>query len=105
MGWFECHSEQFPVKENDKNAGSLLSAKRGVTVYASPFNTIKLELGIILLLGVIAWILVDMLVANPVSQLLYLGGFGLASMSWIVLRIKILKRKLVERGQDGLGKG
>lgn len=90
----------YPMNENEENVGSLPLKKRGVTVSASPFNVVKLELGIILFLTVIVWVLVDKLVTNPVSQLLWLGGFGVVFMSWLLIRISVLKRGLSKKESE-----
>jgi len=60
----------------------------GIRVPASPFNRVKLELGIILLLGLLLWLAADSITADADAQIGLLAGFGLAGMAWLVLRTR-----------------
>ena len=93
------------MSEEQKSDASVPVKRKGVTVQASPFNGVKLELAVILLLAIIVWILVDKLVVEGLAQLWWLGGFGLASMLWLFLRIHVLKRRLHKRGTHEFGQG
>ena len=79
----------------DENA----SGKGGLQVAPSPLNGIKLDLGGVLVLTPAAWLAVERLVADPGTQLLWLGGYGLAAMVWLVGRV----RRELQRWEEGRG--
>jgi hypothetical protein len=71
--------------------------RSGFGVPASPFNGVKLELGVALVLGAVLWLAADSITANLGGQLLLLTGYGLVSMLWLVMHTRrVLSR--IERG-------
>ena len=60
---------------------------------ASPLNAVKLDLGIILFLAVVLWLLVDRVVAAPAAQIGVLFAYGLSGMGWIVVRSRRVMRR------------
>lgn len=70
---------------------------KGFGVSASPFNRVKLELGIVLCVGVILWLAADSITADIGAQLLLLGIYGLASMAWIIFSTRRIVRRYAER--------
>lgn len=72
--------------------------KKGFGVAASPFNGVKLELGIILCAGLLLWLAADSITADLEVQLLMLGGFGVAGMLWLIVRIRGVLRKCETKG-------
>ena len=66
---------------------------RGPTVSASPFNGVKLELGIALVLGALLWLGADSITASTEAQLLIFLGFGLLSTLWLVTRTRAVLRR------------
>jgi len=81
-----------------------LSRRRKVfTVQASPFNAIKLDLALILIVGFVVLVVHERLVEDQFGQLLIVAGYGLAAMLWIVMRTRrVLKNldKAVSSGSD-----
>ncbi len=72
-----------------------LSRRRKVfTVQASPFNAIKLDLALILIVGVVVLVTHDHLVEHSLGQLLIVVVYGLAAMLWIVIRTRWVLRNL-----------
>jgi len=67
-----------------------------VTVPASPLNAVKLDLAIILFLSVLVWLLVSYLVEGIFIQILYLAGFGLVSMLWLIVRTRRVLKSIVD---------
>jgi hypothetical protein len=87
----------------EKGRHSVTGKRRFVTVAPSPFNAVKYELGVLLLLIIPVWILVEKLVAGDGRQLLYLAGYsGLAAL-WLVLRIRFVMAAEVKskKGKHG----
>jgi len=65
-------------------------------------NGVKLELGIILALLLMLWLVHDFWLHEVVSQLLLLGVGGLLGMAWLLWRTqKVIKTvELSERGKE-----
>jgi len=78
-------------QENERQA-----AGKGFGVAASPLNSVKLELGIILFVGLLLWLAVDSITADLAYQLLILGGFSAAGALWLVLRTRRTLRQVNE---------
>jgi len=76
-----------------EKAPSLARGRRGFTVAASPLNAVKLDLGIILILAVVLWLLVGRFVVAPAAQIGVLFAYGLAGMAWIVVRSRRALRR------------
>lgn len=71
---------------------SLPRQRRGFTVAASPFNGVKLDLALIVVGGVVVWLIHDRLIENGVGQLLFLAGYGLCAMGWLVAKTRLISR-------------
>lgn len=93
-------SSQQPVKENQAREN------KGFSVAASPFNGVKLELALIMVIAVVFMLMVDKVTSSDSTQYLLLLGFGLLAMIWLVVRTRmILNRQLQHKqttvkGQD-----
>ncbi len=82
-----------------ETAQSITRKGRGITVAPSPFNTVKFELGVILVLLPLVWLVVWRLVADPLLQFVVLFGAGGIAAVWLVLRTRSVLRKLeMEQG-------
>lgn len=66
---------------------------KGFGVAASPFNGVKLELGVCVILGVLLWLGADSITADEGAQLLILLAYGLLAMGWLVLRTRAVLRR------------
>ncbi|ALP52784.1 hypothetical protein Tel_06230 [Candidatus Tenderia electrophaga] len=77
-----------------KGDESLSRQGKGFTVPASPFNAVKLDLALIIIIAVVLWLIHDRLIANQLGQFLLLSGYGLAAMGWIVFRTRRVARRL-----------
>lgn len=65
-----------------------------MTVAASPFNGVKLELGLIFVVAVVYLLVIDRLVNSPLHQLLWLTAYGLGASAWLVFRIRRILRQI-----------
>lgn len=74
------------MKESEDNH------KPGLKVAASPFNAVKLELAVIIVLGLVFWLAVDFITSNDVAQIELLLGFGVVAAAWLVVRTRYLAR-------------
>ncbi len=84
-------NQQVP-QENDRQ-----SARKGFGVAASPLNSVKLELGIILFVGLLLWLAVDSITANFANQLLILAIFGGTGALWLVFRTRRTLKQVSEQ--------
>ena len=79
------------VPENDSKQQS---HKTGFGVAASPFNTVKLELGFVIIIGIVLWLGIDIITSSIGKQLLLLAGYGIVSALWLIFRTsRILKQQ------------
>jgi hypothetical protein len=70
-----------------KGAGSV-TGRKGLTVAPSPLNEVKLDLGIILTVGVLLLLVQGRVLDSVLLQLLLLASYGLLGMLWIVVRTR-----------------
>lgn len=88
----------------EKKQASVPQKRRGFTVAASPFNGIKLDLALILILGVVAFLVQERVFSdNSAGGLALLIAYGLWSAIWIVFRVNRVRARLARRGPDGGG--
>ncbi len=79
-----------------------LSRRRKVfTVKASPFNAIKLDLALILIVGIVVLAVHERLVEHQLGQLLVVIGYGLAAMLWVVMRTRRVLKNLGQSVSSG----
>jgi hypothetical protein len=79
---------------------SLPRQRRGFTVAASPFNGVKLDLALIVIVGMVVWLIHDRVIENGFGQLLFLAGYGLCAMIWIVLKTRRIARSGLTNGKE-----
>ena len=71
-----------------KQQGSVSQQRAGFGVAASPFNAVKFDLAVILIVAVLLLLTHGRLVTGSFAQFLLLGGYGLAAMAWLMLRTR-----------------
>jgi hypothetical protein len=76
------------AKEAESVAGD-----KGMTVAPSPLNEVKLELGIILAVGVLLLLAQGRVLDSLLLQLLLLTSYGLIGLIWIVVRTRRVMAK------------
>ena len=64
------------------------------TVAPSPFNTVKFELGVILILGILLVLVHSRITSSTKLQFLLLSAYGILGMVWIVIRTRRIMMKL-----------
>ena len=73
---------------------------KGMTVAPSPLNEVKLDLAIILVVGVLLLLVQGRLLDSLLAQLLVLASYGALGMLWIVIRARdVLQRAARDQGQ------
>jgi uncharacterized membrane protein len=87
--------KSIPNVEDDLRPASKVarSPGRSTVVAPSPFNEIKLELGIALLLGLLLLLASDLVTREPLSQVLLLLGYGSLATAWLLLRTRRALRR------------
>lgn len=87
---------------SEQSRGASLPRKRaGITVAPSPLNGVKLELGIVLSLGLLVWL---GLIASDLSTGVQIGlgfVFGIAGMSWLIVRARAALRRHLNHPAPG----
>lgn len=71
-----------------KRARSVTREQKYFAVAASPFNAVKLALGLIIVVGVLLILLTGNLTANPMLQMFVLGSYGVISAFWLILKTR-----------------
>ena len=71
---------------------SLSRQRPGFTVAASPFNGVKLDLALIIIVGVVVWLVHDRVIENGFGQFLFLAGYGLCAMAWLMMKTRRIAR-------------
>lgn len=69
----------------------------GFSVAPSPFNSIKLELGVIIVLLPLVWGLVHVFISSTLLQFIALAGFSAAASLWLLFRIYRLQQRLIAK--------
>jgi hypothetical protein len=78
---------------DDSISSAEATQSAGFGVAASPFNRVKIELGICFILGALLWLGADSITASEGAQLLMLLGYGLLATAWLVLRTRAVLRR------------
>ncbi|MGD8525774.1 MAG: hypothetical protein PVJ63_05970 [Thioalkalispiraceae bacterium] len=90
-------------RDDDKRAPSVTrnaaqidtGSTKGLAVTPSPFNPVKLELGYIIVSGLLLLLIVHRITDNPRVQLLILAVFGVLAMLRLILRVRrVLRQQL-----------
>ncbi len=79
--------------ESDATTTNAAKTPKGFGVAASPFNGVKLELGICIILGMLLWLGAESIIADEGTQLLMLLAYSLSSAIWLVLRTRAVLRR------------
>lgn len=82
-----------------KETGSVPGDK-GMTVAPSPFNEVKLDLGIILVVGGLLLLAQGRVLDSLLLQLLVLVSYGLVGLIWIVVRTRRVMANLAHPAED-----
>lgn len=84
-------------QENVQNDHNDQNKRTGFGVAPSPFNGVKLELGVILVLGLCLWLAAKFITANEFLQVLMLFCFAVMGTVWLIFRTKCLLDRELER--------
>jgi len=89
------------VPKQEEPGQSITRKRRGITVAPSPFNKVKFELGVVLVMLPLAWLVVGRLIAAPLLQFVMLFGLGSVAAAWLVWRTRSILRKLEAEQESG----
>lgn len=87
------------MSEKEKR-DSVTRKGHGFTVEASPLNPVKLELGIILVVSVLVWLVLERVLMDSGVLLLALFSYALLAMGWIIIRTRRVLRRLERRREE-----
>jgi hypothetical protein len=71
-----------------------VTGRKGMTVAPSPLNEVKLELAIILVVGVLLLLAQGRIVDSLFVQLLVLVSYGVLGMLWIIVHARQVLRRI-----------
>lgn len=97
---FACQGHVESPSMNEKERSILPQRANGFTVVASPFNSVKLELGIILVAAVVLALVVDRMASEVLTQMFVLGGLGVIAALWLFWRTRTISRRVREKGNE-----
>lgn len=75
--------------------------KKGFSVAPSPFNPVKFDLGVVIILGICVFVIQEVLISDGNVQLGLLLAYGTIAALWLLVRIQRVKKQLLERQNDG----
>ena len=78
---------------NDTEHESVPENKKGFTINASPLNPVKLDLGLVLIIGFMLLMLNEKLSDSRAVQFAILGGYGIVAMVYLIWRTRKLVKK------------
>lgn len=78
-----------------------VTGKSGMRVAPSPLNAVKLELGVILVVGALLVLIQGRLTDNLVTQLLVLVSYGGLGASWLIVRAHRILRRITGEQRPG----
>lgn len=73
------------------------TSSQGFSVAASPFNAVKLELAVIIVLVILIWVLLEAVTENILTQLIVLAVYSSFAALWLISRIRRLSRRMERR--------
>jgi len=86
-------NESLPHSETDAESDAGQGTRSGMRVAASPFNGVKLDLAIIIVLLLLIWLVLANTVKDTLTQTIILFVCSGLAASWIVFRVqRILHR-------------
>ena len=79
----------------------IVTVRKGFAVAPSPLNEVKLDLGVILVVGLVLLLVQGRALDSLLLQLLLLLSYGVLGMIWIIVRARRVVAKMTqERGQS-----
>ncbi len=84
----------------EKKGVSVTQSKGGFTVAPSPFNPVKLDLGVILVFAVVLGFTHGYVSDDPWVQLALLAGYGFFAMLWLIVRVRRIAACLAATGKE-----
>ena len=76
----------------NKRARSVTRSAKYFAVAASPFNVVKLALGVIIVVGVLLVLVTGRLTASPGAQVLLLSTYGGIAAIWLIAKTRQVAR-------------
>lgn len=86
-----------PHKKGPVRAEKRCVPKGHFAVAASPFNSVKFELALILVIAVVLWLVLERLYPHRIEAFLLLAGYSLLAAGWIILRVRHILKQASER--------
>ncbi len=81
------------MTESREQPDSVTRKRRTMTVAPSPLNTTKIDLGVVVVLLPVVWLVVHRVFAEPGAQVLAMGAFSVVAALWLVARVSWVARR------------
>ena len=85
----------------NKRARSVTRARKYFAVDPSPFNVVKLALGVIMVVGVLLGLATSRLAASSMTQVLVLGSYGVIAALWLIAKTRQVIHTQVHHASTG----
>ena len=89
------------MTQQEKRRDSVHRKGKGFTVSASPMNGVKFELGVILMVALLFWLVVERVTDDSFWKLLSLLLYGVVAMAWLIFRTRQVLVQSLRRHQGG----
>lgn len=80
----------------NERARSVPGSGKSFAVAASPFNAVKLSLGVMIVVGLLLVLVTGRLTSSTPTQLLLLVSYGVIAAIWLVHRTRVVLREQTE---------
>ena len=85
-----------PTDQGSKMQSPEKSSKTAFAVAASPFNAIKLEVAIILIIAFVLWLVLNSITDSDLTHVAILFVYSVTGAAWITLRIRHVSQQSSE---------
>ena len=78
------------TSEASPGSSTATPAKSGFSVASSPFNAIKLEIAIIIIIAFLLWAVLNSITDNDLTHVAILFLYSMTGAVWVVARIRFI---------------
>ena len=87
------------MSKSDEQPGSVTRKRYTMTVAPSPLNGVKIDLGVIVVLLPLVWLVVHRAFETADGQLLAMAGFSVITALWLVARVRWVAARVRRQGR------
>jgi len=87
-----------PTESENSTTHKNKSAKKRLQVAPSPLNEVKLDIGLFILVGLILFLIVELVNIRQGLRFIVLGVWALSMLAWVVLKTQAIIKKTALQG-------